>query len=92
MMMIELAVMTGVVALVYQKARLNVWLALIAAAIAGRVVLAVLAVGLGKVLGLPPAMTTWGTLAAGLPGIVLQFVVIPPIVSRLRVYSIRRER
>lgn len=90
-MMVELVVMTGFVALLYQQVHLNAWITLVVAVIADRLILAVLAVGLGTMLGLPPSMVTWGAVAAGLPGITLLFVVIPPLVARLNAYSIRRD-
>jgi len=83
LMMGELAAMTGVVALVYRRMGLNVWIALAAAIAVDRLILAVLAAGLSAAFGLPAWMVTWGTLAAGIPGILLQFLVIPPLVGRL---------
>ncbi len=90
-MMVELAAMAGTVVLVYQKLRANVWVSIASAVIVDRIILAFLAAGLGKMLKLPPAMTTWGILVAGIPGMVLLFVVLPPVVARLEAYSIREQ-
>lgn len=90
MMMVELAIMMGVIAIVYRNVRANVWIALIAGIVADRVVLALLAAGLAETLGLPPALITWASLAAGIPGIALILLVVPPVVKRLATYSIRR--
>ena len=90
-MMVELAAMAGTVALVYQKLRANVWVTITGAIIVDRLILAFLAAGLGKMLKLPPAMITWGTLVVGVPGLVLLFIVLPPVVARLKVYSIREQ-
>lgn len=62
----------------------DIWPVLAVAVLADRLILAALAAGLSKAFGLPPLMVTWISLVVGLPGIVLQFVVIPPLVSRLR--------
>ena len=58
----------------------NLWLSLIAAMIAGRVVLFV-----GAALVLPkPLLAYMGSvLLVGIPGMILQFVLIPPLAKRL---------
>lgn len=90
-MMVELAAMAGMVVLVYQKLRANVWVTIASAVVVDRLILAFLAAGLGKMLKLPPAMITWATLVVGIPGMVLLFVVLPPVVARLKAYSIREQ-
>ena len=83
LMMGELATMAGVVALLRHHTRLGAWTTLGAAALADRLIIALLAAGLAPAFGLPPAMVTWGALLVGLPGIALMFAAIPPLVSRL---------
>lgn len=84
LMMGELAAMTGVVAILHGRLHVNAWATLAVAVLADRAILALLAAGLSDAFGLPRWMVTWGSLAAGIPGIALQFLVIPPLVARLK--------
>ena len=90
LMMGELMAMTGTVALAYRWLQWNVWISLAIAVAVDRVILALLAAGLSGAFGLPAWMVTWGSLVIGLPGIVLLFLVIPPLVKRLNPSAERR--
>ena len=61
----------------------TMWIILGVAVVLDRLIVLVLAAGLGTLFGLPPALYTWWSIAAGLPGIALQFIVVPPVVRRL---------
>jgi len=87
LMMAELVAVTGIIAALRRLTGLSVWVILAIAALADRAILALLAVGLAPAFGLPQAMVTWGSLVIGLPGIAVQFVVIPPLVARLASYG-----
>lgn len=85
LMVIELGVMGAVMSLLARRYQLNLWLALIAAMVAGR-----MALGLGVLVVAPmfgvdlqPLVYVWGSLVTGLPGIAIQLVVIPPLARRL---------
>ena len=80
----ELLAFAAVVSVAYRVFQWNVWFSLAAGVIVDRLILAILAGGLASAFGLPPVMVTWSSLLFGLPGIALQFVVIPPLVKRLR--------
>ena len=80
----ELVVLTGVISVLTTKTHLNMWIILACAVLAERLVLAVLASGLSSAFGLPPQLVTWGSLLMSLPGIALLFIVVPPVVIRVR--------
>ncbi len=80
----ELVALTAVVSLASRVFGWNTWLALAAGVLVDRAMLAILAAGLAPAFGLPAAMVTWSSLLFGVPGIALQFVIIPPLVRRLR--------
>jgi len=89
MMMFELALYGIIAAVLYRKLKINIYVSLIAAIIAGRIFYGAFAyllfplIGLQKVPFFYPA--TLG-LMEGLPGIILQLIIIPPIVRILERY------
>ena len=90
----ELAVLAGVASLLHQRLRLNVWVAAVAAVLAERLALALLAAGLGGWLGLPVpwAVYVGGALVAGLPGVALLLAVVPPLALVAERRSLLAER
>ncbi|HDS74634.1 MAG TPA: hypothetical protein ENN56_03745 [Firmicutes bacterium] len=80
----ELFVLTGVISILTVRTHLNEWIILTYGVIAERFILAVLAAGLSSAFGLPPQLVTWGSLIVSMPGIVLLFIVVPPVVGRVR--------
>jgi hypothetical protein len=83
LMSVELALISGIISVMYGRLGINIWLALGTAMLADRALLALLAAGLAPALGLPQNMVTWVALLYGLPGFALQLLIVPPLVRRL---------
>lgn len=85
LMVIELGVMGAVMSLLARHWRLNLWLALIGAMVAGRIALGLGVIAVAPMFGvdLHPIHYVWGGLVTGLPGIAIQLVVIPPLARKL---------
>jgi len=88
LMSLELPLYGLVAGLAYQKLRLNVYVALVAAMIVGRIMFGLGLFILGMFMELPYTATiffsTAGPILAGLPGMIAQIVVIPIIVAAVR--------
>ena len=85
-MMPELAAYGTVSGLLYTDRQKNLWLALIGAMVAGRAVWCLMAVAIAPLLGfggrtLPVVLAA---LAVGLPGVVLQLLLVPPLVVKIK--------
>jgi len=84
-MMVELPIMGLVSGLLYRKLRLNIFFSLIAAMLAGRVFLGLTFMFMSGILGyqLPPLWTyISGAVVTGIPGIVIQLILIPLLAYR----------
>lgn len=81
-MLVEVTVYGYIAGLAYKKLKLNVYVSLISAMIAGRLALALTVFTLQPLLGLKlsPAAYMTGALTQGLPGIIIQLIFIPVIV------------
>ena len=88
LMSLELPLYGLVAGLAYRKLRLNIYIALIAAMIIGRVMFGLGLFVLGMFMELPYTATVFfssaGPILSGLPGIITQLVVIPIIVAAVR--------
>jgi niacin transporter len=88
LMSLELPLYGIAAGIAYLKLRLNIYLALLIAMIAGRLAFGLGLFALGRFIDLPygPAefFAAGGTLVTGLPGIVLQIIIIPPLVVAIR--------
>jgi riboflavin transporter FmnP len=88
LMSLELPLYGLVAGLAYNRLRLNVYIALLAAMIVGRLMFGLGLIILGLFMDLPYTATvffsTAGPLLAGLPGIVIQIVLIPVVVAAVR--------
>lgn len=84
LMVVELAVYGWAMASLCQKLRLNIWVALIGAMLAGRVALGLAAAVIAPLFNvqLNPILYVKGAIATGLPGILLQLIIIPPVAQR----------
>lgn len=85
LMSIELPLYGLAAGLAYHRLKLNVYVALVAAMIAGRIGFAIGLLVLGVFLELPYGIERYfqAAFVAGLPGIAVQLVFIPPIVAAL---------
>jgi riboflavin transporter FmnP len=85
LMSIELPLYGLAAGLAYQRLRLNVYIALVVALIVGRLGFALGLLILGQVLQLPYGITEFfsASVVTGLPGIIVQIVLLPPIVAAL---------
>jgi riboflavin transporter FmnP len=88
LMSMELPMYGLVAGIAYKKLRLNIYLALIIAMIVGRLMFALGLVILGRFIQLPYGplqfLAAGGAMATGLPGIIIQIIIIPPIVAALK--------
>jgi len=85
LMMFELPIYGLVSGFMFEKKRMNMFFSLITAMILGRLSYGLGIILLSKVfmLNIPPAITVWSAIATGLPGIILQIVLIPLIIKIL---------
>lgn len=83
-MMAEGVVLVSLPYLLNQKLRLNIWLSLIVTMIGDRLVLLLATIIISQWLKLPGVVLGLSSLIKGLPGIILIFLVIPPLVLKLR--------
>ena len=88
LMSMELPLYGLVAGITYRNLKLNIYVSLILAMIFGRLAFALGLFVLGMFMELPygPAQffATGGAVVSGLPGILLQIVIIPPIVAAIR--------
>jgi len=90
LMTIELSLYGLAAGLFYYRLRLNVYIALVVSLILGRIGFAIGLLILGLFIELPYGVKTYFSISVvtGLPGIIIQLVIIPPIVAAV----MRRER
>ena len=85
LMSMELPMYGLVAGMAYRKLRLNIYIALVLAMIVGRIMFGVGLFLLGMFVELPYSAATYfstgGAIVTGLPGIIVQIVVIPLIVA-----------
>lgn len=86
LMSIELPLYGLAAGLTYYKMRMNIYLALILSLAVGRLGFALGLLVLGMFIELPYGLSAYfkAVLVTGLPGIIIQLVFIPPIVTALR--------
>jgi riboflavin transporter FmnP len=93
LMTIELSAYGLIAGLAYQRLHLNVYLALLVAMIFGRLAFALGLIVLGLFVELPYGVAEFfaagGALITGLPGVIVQIIVIPPVVAALRRSRVR---
>lgn len=83
-MMAEGVVLVALPYLLYQNLRMNLWLSLVLTIIGERLVLLLSIIIISKWLRLPGVVLGLSSLIKGLPGIILIFLTIPPLVLKLR--------
>lgn len=83
MMMVELSTLAVVPALVYRRWKLGLWPALLAGITLSRIANFLMHIGMAEFFHIPGI--TWGiiNLISGLPGLILQLVVVPIVVTLL---------
>ncbi len=88
LMSMELPMYGLVAGIVYQRLRINIYIALIISMIVGRLMFALGLIILGRFIELPYGplefLAAGGAIVTGLPGILVQIVIIPPIVAALK--------
>lgn len=88
LMTLELAIYGLVAGLVYHKLKLNIYLALLAALVLGRLAFGLGLVILGLFMKLPYTAAVFfsagGVVVTGIPGIIVQIVLIPVVVTALK--------
>ncbi len=88
LMTMELPLYGLTAGLAYNKLKLNIYVALIAAMIIGRLAFALGLLILGKFIELPYGplefFAAGGAVVTGIPGIIIQIIIIPPIIAALK--------
>jgi len=88
LMTLELPLYGLVAGLAYYKMKINIYVALVVAMIAGRLMFALGLVILGLFMELPYGAVQFfaagGAVVSGLPGIVIQLILVPPVVAAIR--------
>ncbi len=88
LMSTELPIYGLVAGVTYTRLRLNLYVALLAAMILGRVMFGLSLIVLGEFMDLPYTVTTYfstgGAIVTGLPGIFLQLVLVPIVVAAIK--------
>jgi hypothetical protein len=82
-MSVEAALMAAAASAIYRSTRPRIWPALAASIALGRAASVCLTWWIAREFDLPPVVVTAGYLLQGLPGIVLQVVVIPFVLKAL---------
>jgi len=88
LMTMELSLYGFTAALTYRRLKLNIYLSLLIAMIFGRLAFALGLFILGLFIALPygPAQffAAGGAVISGVPGIIVQFIIIPPLILSLK--------
>jgi len=88
LMSMELPMYGLVAGITYKKLKLNIYLSLIIAMIVGRLMFALGLIVLGRFIELPYGalefIAAGGAMITGLPGIIIQIIIIPPIVAAIK--------
>jgi len=88
LMTMELSLYGFTAALTYRRLKLNIYLSLLIAMIFGRLTFALGLFILGLFIALPygPAQffAAGGAVISGVPGIIVQFIIIPPLILSLK--------
>ena len=84
-------ILGGLTSVLYRTARLNVWASLATAATSDRLFVALAMFVLSRWLDIPERLFSWAAVLHGLPGVALQFAIIPATVKLLekRIGSVR---
>jgi len=80
MMMVELAVLGGLASVLYFRARWNLWLSMIVTVVVTRLVSFLLHVMVAELFNIPGVVYGLASFIFGLPGIVIQLLVVPIVV------------
>ncbi len=88
LMAMELPMYALVGGLAYKKLNLNIYIALVAAMIFGRLAFALGLAVLGMFMALPYGpvqfIAAGGAVLTGWPGVLIQFIIIPPVVAAIK--------
>ncbi|MEW5924115.1 MAG: ECF transporter S component [Candidatus Zixiibacteriota bacterium] len=88
LMTMELPLYGLMAGLAFNKLKLNIYVALIAAMVVGRLAFALGLLILGRFIELPYGplefFAAGGAVVTGIPGIIIQIIIIPPIVAALK--------
>jgi niacin transporter len=76
-MLAELILISSILSLLHVHARKNKWLALLVSVLTDRLLLFAIVFFLAPVFGLPKIFTSFSLVLSGIPGIILQFTVLP---------------
>src|SRR4030042_253892 len=83
-MVVELTIISIIVSLLKVHLKQSVWIALIAAIVADRVVLYILVSVIAPIFGIDSPLFTTAIVLSGLPGIALQLITIPLLMKLIK--------
>ena len=89
MMSLEGASLAGTASLIFNKLKGNVWISLVSALIIQRVVLILFIFAISPFFELPERMLSIAVISSGIPGVILQIVIVPLFVKRFKLYLLR---
>ncbi len=88
LMSVELPIYGLVAGIAYNRLKLNIYVALVAAMIVGRIMFGLSLFVLGMFIDLPYTAAKWfstgGAIVSGLPGIALQLILVPILVAAVK--------
>ncbi len=87
LMTLELSMYGLIAGITYRSLKLNLYLSLILSMILGRIMFAVGLIVMGRFIALPYGPIEFfagGVILTGWPGLLLQFIVIPPLVAAIK--------
>lgn len=84
LMVVELAVYGATMGYLIHRLRSNIWVSLLGAMILGRIALGLAVAAIAPLFNVPlqPLAYVQGAVASGLPGIVIQLLLIPPVAQK----------
>jgi niacin transporter len=88
LMTLELPMYGLVAGIAYQRLKINIYISLVIAMIVGRFMFALGLIILGRFIALPYGplefLAAGGAMVTGLPGIIAQIIIVPPIVAAVK--------
>jgi len=91
MISFEGAALAGSASMLFNRFKKNIWISLFSALIIQRIILVLFIFAVAPFFELPERLLSITVITSGLPGVILQIIIVPVFVSRLKVYLIKNE-
>ena len=92
MMSLEGAALAGSASLLFNKFKRNIWISLFSALIIQRIALVLFIFIISPFFNLPERLLSITVITSGIPGVILQIVIVPLFVARFKSYLLRYEQ